>query len=141
MSGKRLSDFVAAIDPASPYASTVSTSTLSKGTTLTMNTLNEAMESLMALTSSNYDSQMDRERYEYERMMHQRMVRYDSRTMDFKPYGNNDNLSVREINRLESELQALKKENQTKKAERVKSRETLIAYYYSMRPAGVKAVV
>lgn len=152
MPGKRLSDYVAAIDPSALIGGSVTTSDITEGTTLTATTLNEAMESLMA-SPSYFDSQyamrygmmsrqeaMERERYEHEKMMRQRqMVQYDPRTMEYKPYGYDDDRSAREIEMLKAELHATKKAAEVQKAQRAKSRESLIAHYYSMRPAGVKA--
>lgn len=153
----KLSAYVAAIDPASLCGSTVSTAIatteITQGAMLTMRTLNEAMESLMAPNQGMMDSQfamryglsrqemIDRERHEYEREMRRRqMMQYDHRTMSYRPYddGTDDRLA-RENDKLRAELVATRQQVETKKAERIKSRDNLIAHYYSMRPARVNA--
>lgn len=113
------------------------------------------MESLMVIPSITKDSlydmhyermskqeAMERSRYEQEYIMRQSgAVRYDYRTMAYSPYvwdDRTDDRLKRENDKLKAELHATKKAAEVQKAQRVKSRESLIAHYYSMRPAGVK---
>lgn len=138
MPGGRFSDWTAEVDPS----------------ILTSEMINEAMKSLMISPSITSDSLYDmhcermsrQEAMDREYMMRQRqMVQYDWKTMEYRSHvydeGTNDRSKglARENDMLKAELHAAKQAAEAKKAERIKSRDNLIAHYYSMRPAGVKA--
>lgn len=122
---------------------------------LTLETLNEAYRSLMAqqqMPDSSYamrygmmsrQEAMDREQYEREREMRRRQSMYEVRSMQYRPYDDGSDFSdsrlARENDKLKAELHATKQAAEAKKAERIKSRENLIAHYYSMRPARANA--
>ena len=86
---------------------------------------------------------MDREQYEREREMRRRQSMYEVRSMQYRPYDDGSDFSdsrlARENDKLKAELHATKQAAEAKKAERIKSRENLIAHYYSMRPARANA--
>lgn len=144
MGGKRLSDCIAALCDES-----VTTSTITEGTTLTSEMINEAMKSLMispsitkdSLCDMHYERMSKQEAMDREYMMRHSEVQYDYRTMSYLPYGYDEGTDdrskglARENDMLKAELHAAKQAAEAKKAERIKSRDNLIAHYYSMRLA------